>query len=91
MQSLCTLRSHCQQWPRNALRSTDSAASAPADASGPMRRTKAPNELKAADDGRSALHGLRRLFKRQHHISVGMSVMLDLPTSIYRVNQNTVG
>jgi hypothetical protein len=38
----------------------------------------------------SALHGLRRLFKRQHHISVGMSVMLDLPTSIYRVNQNTV-
>ena len=37
-------------------------------------------------NGRSALHGLRRLFKRQHHISVRMSVMLDLPTSIYRVN-----
>jgi hypothetical protein len=30
------------------------------------------------------------LLKRQHHICVGMNVRLDLPTSICRVNQNTV-
>jgi hypothetical protein len=39
---------------------------------------------------RFAFHRLLRSLMRQHQISSGMSIMLDLPTSIPRVNQNTV-
>ena len=37
---------------------------------------------------RSVLHGLRRLLKRQHQITMDVRAMLD--QAAFRVNQNTV-